>query len=152
MKLCLLYGTVTGNAEMLCEDIETELGEGYQTEIKDMGEVTPADLDPAVFYMFITSTHGNGDVPETAAAFTESLEQEKPDLGAIHFAIFGLGDMVFSETFAHGSKIVMELMQGCGATMVGERGIHDASSADLPEDIAVPWARDILSQLQAKAA
>jgi flavodoxin len=152
MKIGLLYGTVTGNAEMLCEDIEADLGPNFQCEIQDLGDVQPADLDPGVFYMIITSTHGNGDVPETVAPFTETLESAKPDLSGIRFAIFGLGDMVFAETFAHGSLRVMEHMLACGATMVGERGTHDASAPELPEDVAVPWAHGIVAQLSAEAA
>ncbi|MEO0830592.1 MAG: flavodoxin domain-containing protein, partial [Pseudomonadota bacterium] len=122
MKIGFLYGTETGNSEMLCEDIEEDIGSSFECEIQNMGEVVPSELDPEVFYMIVTSTHGNGDLPAQAAPFADALEEEKPDLSHIRFAIFGLGDMVFEETFAHGSKRVMELMLACGAVMVGERG------------------------------
>ena len=152
MKLALLYGTETGNAEMLCEDIEAELGAGFECQIEDLGKVDPMGLDPEQFYIFVTSTYGNGDLPQTAAPFADKMAEEKPDLTGIRFAIFGLGDMVFAQTFAHGSKILMELLIERGAEMVGERGIHDASSAELPEDIALPWVHGIMAQLNAKAA
>ncbi len=152
MKLGLLFGTETGNSEMLCEDIEIELGDSFDCELQNMGDVDPAALDPDVFYIIVTSTHGNGDLPAAAAPFVDALEENKPDLSAIRFAIFGLGDMVFAETFAHGSKKTMEMMLECGATMVGERGIHDASTTEPPEDTALPWVHEIIAKLNVEAA
>ena len=134
---------------MVCEDIEAEL-DGVECTISPMADVTPADLDADTLYMFVTSTYGTGDLPSSAQPFYEALEGV--DLSHVRFAVFGLGDMVFSDTFAFGSKILMERLLECKAHMIGERGIHDASSADMPEDIAVPWAQGVLAEMQAKAA
>lgn len=152
MKLHFLYGTETGNAEMLCEDIEADLGAGFDVTISSMGDVDPGSLDAETFYFIVTSTYGNGDFPATAVAFPDALEAEKPDLAHVRFAIFGLGDMVFAETFNHGSERLMNMMLARGAKMIGERGLHDASGLDLPEDLALPWAQGVLAQLQAQAA
>ncbi len=152
MKLHFLYGTETGNAEMLCEDIEADFGAGFDITISNMGEVDPKTLEADTFYFIVTSTYGNGDFPATAAAFPDALEADNPKLGHVRFAIFGLGDMVFAETFNHGSERLMNMLIERGAQMVGERGLHDASGLDLPEDLALPWAQDILSRLQAQAA
>lgn len=152
MNLHFLYGTETGTSEILCEDIEAEIGDGFETTVTSLGDVDPADLDGETFYIIVTSTYGTGDLPMSAQPFFDKLESAKPDLSKVRFAIFGLGDMVFSETFAFGSKILMEKLVECGARMVGERGIHDASSPDLPEDVAVPWAQEIMGLAQAEAA
>lgn len=152
MDIHFLFGTETGTAEILCEDIEADLGDGFTCTHSSLADVDPTDLSGDIFYMIVTSTFGNGDLPMAAQPFYDKLAAEKPDLSHVRFAIFGLGDMVFSETFAFGSKILMEQMLERGAKMVGERGIHDASSPDLPEDIAVPWAQEIVGQAQAAAA
>ena len=152
MDICFLYGTETGSSEMLCEDIEAEIGAGITSQIQSLADVTPDDLDSETFYFFVTSTYGSGDLPVTAQPFAEALEQKKPDLSHVQFAIFGLGDMVFEDTFAHGSMLLMDKLLACGARMVGERDIHDASGHDMPEDLAVPWAHEVLSQLNAAAA
>lgn len=152
MNIHFLYGTETGSAEMLCEDLELELGEAVSSTIDNMGEVDPASLDGDTFYVFVTSTYGTGDLPMAAQPFYDKLESEKPDLSKVRFAIFGLGDMVFAETFAFGSRILMEKLIEQGAVMVGDRGIHDASSADLPEDVAGPWLKSIVGEVGAKAA
>ncbi|MEJ6393592.1 flavodoxin domain-containing protein [Gymnodinialimonas sp. 2305UL16-5] len=152
MNIQFLYGTETGTAEILCEDIEADLGDGYSCTVTSLADVDPTEMNGDAFYIIVSSTYGNGDLPMAAQPFYDKLDAKKPDLSKVRFAIFGLGDMVFSETFAFGSKLLMEKLLECGAKMVGERGIHDASSPDMPEDIAVPWAQEIMGQLQAEAA
>jgi MioC protein len=34
-----------------------------------------------------------------------------------------------------------------GAKQVGERGLFDASTGEMPEDLAIPWLRDILEAI-----
>ncbi len=147
MKLHFLYGTETGNAEMLCDDICDSLEDGFETEVSSIGDVMPQELDAGTFYVIVCSTYGSGDVPPAATAFSNALESQKPDLQGLRFAIFGLGDMVFGETFAQGSQTLMEQMIACKAQLVGERGIHDASGFDMPEDVGLPWFQGIVTQL-----
>jgi len=137
---------------MLCEDIEIELGDGFDCHIASLSDVDPSKLDPEWFYVFVTSTYGNGDLPTLALPFEDALKEGKPDLSGIRFAIFGLGDMVFAETFNHGSMKLAEMLSAQGATQIGERGVHDASSSDMPEDIAVPWIVSIIENLSQRAA
>ena len=152
MKIGLYYGSETGNSEMLCEDIEAELGDGYECHIASLAEVDAAALEKETFYVFVTSTYGNGDLPSTALPFEESLTQGKPDLTGIRYAIFGLGDQVFAETYNQGSEKLAAMLTELGARQVGERGLHDASSIDMPEDIALPWVTGILAAFEAQAA
>lgn len=152
MKIGLLYGTETGNAELLCDDIEAEIGSGYDCTITSLADISPSDLNPDTFYIFVVSTYGNGDLPSGAAKFFDEVNERKPNLSSICFAIFGLGDMVFDHTFAQGSEKLAELLIECKAKMIGERGIHDASSPEMPEDIGLPWVEGILSEMMAEAA
>lgn len=147
MNIGLYYGSETGNSEILCEDIEAELGDGYSCDIQSLADVDPAALDKDWFYIFVTSTYGNGDLPSTALPFEEALTKGKPDLTGLRFALFGLGDQVFAETFNHGSKKLGEMLIGQGAVQVGERGLHDASGFEMPEDVALPWVRTIMDQI-----
>lgn len=151
MKIHFLYGTETGNAEMLCEDIEADLGDGFDCEITSLADITPAELTRDVLYVIVCSTYGSGDVPATARDFSDALDA-RPDLEGIRFAVFGLGDMVFAETFAQGSDRLMKQMLACKATMIGTRCIHDASVGDMPEDVGLPWFHGILAELNEKAA
>jgi len=152
MKVGIFYGSETGNSEMLCEDIETELGAGFDCDIQSLADVDPAAMQTDTFYILVTSTYGNGDLPSTALPFEEALTTGKPDLTGVRFAIFGLGDMVFAETFNHGSMKLADMMAAQGAVQVGERGLHDASGFDMPEDIALPWVQGIVGLMTADKA
>ena len=152
MNVGLYYGSETGNSEMLCEDIEAELGEGFTCDIQSLADVDPAALDKSWFYIFVTSTYGNGDLPSTALPFEAALTGDTPDLKGLRFAIFGLGDQVFAETFNHGSKKLAEMLVAQGAVQVGERGLHDASGFEMPEDNALPWVQGIMDQIAADKA
>lgn len=152
MKIELLYATETGNAEMLCDDFEEALGGDYECEIQNMGEVDPTSLNKDSFYIFVASSYGSGDLPASAVSFYDRLAAEKPDLTGLRFAIFGLGDMVFDATFNQGSERLMTALLESKAQMVGERGIYDASSGELPEDIGLPWLDTIKPELPAIAA
>ena len=111
--------------------------------------MAPESLSSDEFYVLVTSTFGSGDLPANAQVFYDKLSRAKPDLSAVKFASFGLGDRSFGDTYNGGSKQLMEKMLELGAQMVGERGMFDASGADMPEDVAVPWLRDVMSRAAA---
>ena len=152
MNISLLYGTESGNSEMLCDDLKDELDAAHDVEIVSFADLSPNDLHSSKLYIMITSTHGNGDLPAAAAQFADSLETGKPDLAGISFAIFGLGDRVFEETFNQGSERLMNCMLEQQATQIGERGLHDASTGEMPEAIALPWLETCLASLMLEAA
>lgn len=150
MRLEFLHGTETGTAEIVCEDLDAAVS-GVETAIHSLEDVDPSALEADPLYIIVCSTFGSGDLPTTAEPFVDKLNATKPDLSHVRFAIFGLGDRTFGETFNQGSEKLMEALIACKAKMVGERGIADASSADMPEEVAVPWLEDILQKAAAQA-
>ena len=149
MRINLLYGTETGNAEMLCEDIEASLTAKHEVTITNLEDATQGDLTAQGVYIFVCSTYGDGDLPASAIDFGEMMEADKPDLSAMTFSIFGLGDMDYEETYNNGSQRLLDLLTGCGATQHGPRGLYDASSGKPPEDSALPWVAARLAELSA---
>ena len=143
MKITILYGTETGNAEMLADDIASHL-KAHETETANLSDFSPDDFEATVVYLFVCSTYGDGELPASAKPFGAAMDVRKPDLSAVRFAVFGLGDSEYEETFNHGSKRIMELMEAAGAKRIGDRVTHDASGSDMAEDIALPWADDIV--------
>lgn len=149
MNIHFLYGSQSGTAEILCDNMVDSLSDGFEGKVSSLDEVDPADLDAETFYILVSATFGSGQVPDSAQKFLENLEERKPDLSHVRFAIFGLGDRTFGETFNNGSNLLMTQMLACNAQMVGERGLHDASAVALPQKVALPWLKDILTQIAA---
>lgn len=145
MKISIFYGTETGNAEMLAEDLKMALDHEHDVMCSNLSDIDPSDLSTRSFHIFVCSTYGDGELPASAVPFVEKLSNSDFDLSQIQFAIFGLGDSEYAETFAYGPKTLTESLSQKGATQAGPLGIHDASSGELAEDIALPWLREIIA-------
>lgn len=143
----IFFGTETGNAELVAEDIATELSErGFQVECIDMANVEVEALCQEVFFIVVCSSYGDGELPHSAQPLFAALEEKSPDLTGCSFASFGLGDS-FYETFNAGVKIIEDKLISLGATMIGTRGVHDASEGTIPTDQAIAWVEQELSPL-----
>lgn len=147
MDIAILFGTETGNAEMLADDIATALEDTHETRVANLQDTAPDDLRAATLNIIVCSSYGDGDLPASAMPFADRVQADTPDLSNVRFAMFGLGDAEYAETFGHGSMKLADLLMARGAELTGERLVHDASGDDLPEDMAVPWAEEIVSQL-----
>jgi MioC protein len=152
----ILVGTMTGTAEIVAQDVRDVIAAtGREAEILQMD-----DLDPSVFnrpgvFLFCCSTYGQGDVPDNAMKFYDSVGQQGPDLGHVRYGVFALGDRTYTDTFCHGGKRFDELMARLKATRLGDVMRHDASAGTVPEVVATEWIRTWLEALgtaEAKAA
>ncbi|UFS59155.1 flavodoxin domain-containing protein [Subtercola endophyticus] len=151
MKFVILYGTESGNAETVADDLVDELSADNEVESIDMTDAELDTLTPDAFFLVVCSTHGDGGLPASAVPFAELLDAERPDLTGIRYAMFGLGDSSY-ETYSRGSERIDERLAALGAIRVGEYGRHDASDGSLPNDTALEWARDLVSTLDDVAA
>ena len=148
----ILVGTMTGTAELVADEIVDVLeGKGAEPEIVLMDDLTAASVEPGL-YVIVTSTYGQGDVPDNAQAFYDSLESAKPDLSSVRYGVFGLGDRTYMQTFNFGGKKFDAMFEGLGAKRIGERVEHDASSGDLPEDMAADWTEEWYALATAESA
>ncbi|MEO1538217.1 MAG: flavodoxin family protein [Pseudomonadota bacterium] len=145
MKISLLYGTETGNTEMLCEDLQDHLAADHDVTTANLEDTDPADLTAETFYLFVCSTYGEGDLPQSAIPFVDTLKSSGTDLSGIRFGVFGFGDSTYTATYNNGSVVLMTALTDAGATVLGERGLHDASGLEDPIDIAIPWAEAVLA-------
>ena len=138
----ILFGTETGNAEMVADELLAALEPfGITGEVHSMGDYPVEDLRGQQMVILITSTYGEGDLPDTAIPFFEALTQRKPDLSSTRFAAFGLGDSSY-DTYNNGIATLIEAVTDLGATQIGETGRHDAESGLDPCDTATTWARE----------
>lgn len=151
MKIAILYGTETGNAEMLAEDVAAHLDGDHDVSCANLADTDPTALEPDAFHLVICSTYGDGELPASAQPFADALAEKAPDLSAIRFAVFGLGDMEYPDTFNGGSAEICRILTEHGARQVGARVVHDASGPDMPEDLALPWADAVVAEALAGA-
>ena len=150
IRITILVGTMTGTAQLCAQEMELALDDGdtaVQTLLMD-------GLDSAAFsregvFLICTSTYGQGDVPDNARALYEDLQKKRPDLSHVRYGVFGLGDRTYAETFNYGGKRFDDILAELGATRVGERHQHDASSGVLPEETALEWCQAWVEKIRA---
>lgn len=142
MRVVVLYGTESGNAELVADDLADALADRAACEVTDMGDGR-IDFCRDALYLVICSTHGDGELPSGAEPFAAALDEERPDLAGVRYAMFGLGDSTY-DTYSRGSELIDQRLAALGARRLGRYGRHDASSRDVPSDLAIEWAIEAL--------
>jgi MioC protein len=142
--ITILVGTMTGNAEYAAEDMQKILEKefGHDVEFLLMDKLEPDVFARDGVFLICTSTYGTGDVPENAMHLYEALCTRRPDLSNVRYAVFGLGDSTYDETYNYGGKSFDDILTELGAQRLGERAKHDASSAVPAEDYGRDWVRE----------
>ncbi len=149
MRITILIGTMTGTAQLCAQEMELALGdEDTQIEALLMDGLDASVFEREGAFLICTSTYGQGDVPDNARGLYEDLQAKRPDLSKVRYGVFGLGDRTYAETFNYGGKRFDDILTELGATRVGDRYKHDASSGVLPEEMAVEWCQQWAAKLQ----
>ena len=140
MKVPLLVGTMTGTAQLVAQELELVWDDGeVQVETLLMDKLDASVFKREGVFLIVTSTYGQGDVPDNAKGLYEDLKAKRPDLSRLRYGVFGLGDRTYAETFNFGGKRFDDILGELGARRIGERVQHDASSGVLPEEMAAEW-------------
>lgn len=148
-NILILVATMTGTALMAAEDIADYCNNNnIKTRILEMDNIDIKELvDSKSPVLICSSTYGQGDVPDNAQKFFNTLKEKSPNLSHIKYALFGLGDMTYRDTFAYGGKKFADLLKNLNAIQLGDAFYHDASDGTLPEEVAVEWFKDNIIKL-----
>jgi MioC protein len=149
MDIEILVGTMTGNAEIVAQEIELTYGSAeVRITVTRMDDLRPDVFEHDSVFLICTSTYGSGDVPDNAQDFFEALQKHKPDLSQVRYGVLGLGDRTFQDTFNFGGRKFDSLLESLGAQRIGERATLDASDGSMPEEVAVPWMATWLDEVR----
>ncbi|MGC2942163.1 cytochrome P450 [Brevibacterium sp. FAM 24638] len=147
VPVTILFGTESGNAELVAEELGGMLGQLEDVEVSDLATTSADDFNPERFYLLVCSTYGDGEVPSSAKQFYSGLRDLKPELNGVRFAVFGMGDASYTKTYSRGSELLTEALEVRGATRVGEYGRHDAGGPVPATEAALDWAEGVLTSI-----
>ncbi len=145
-RMVILFGTESGNAEMVAEELAADAQNQREAVVHDMTDYEVTSMTADEFYVIVCSTHGDGELPAGARPFLEGLTSLRPNLAGVRYAMFGLGDSTY-DTYSQGSEHIDTLLTELGAHRVGVYGRHDASDGSLPNDDALAWVRQLYEHL-----
>jgi sulfite reductase (NADPH) flavoprotein alpha-component len=143
----VLFGTQTGTAEALADQLvagATARGLGGRASALD--DVTPEQLAGMSHVLVVTSTYGEGEMPDNAGLFWDAIQASTvPRLEGLQYAVLGLGDTSYDE-FCQAGKLLDTRFEQLGATRV-----HDRVDCDVDyEDPAALWTAAVLDRIAAE--
>jgi len=141
--LNILWASQTGNAEALAEKFADQLRESWTINLQAMNDYSVEKLAQDKHAIFITSTFGDGDAPDTGGDFWGQLSSDTaPNLAHLEFALLALGDSNYDQFCGHGKKLFARL-QALGAKPLTERVDCD-TDFDTP---SIEWFAKLNEQL-----
>ncbi|MEN0140617.1 MAG: sulfite reductase subunit alpha [Rhodococcus sp. (in: high G+C Gram-positive bacteria)] len=137
----VLYGSQTGNAEGVAEDAAAAArSHGFAPVVSALDDVDMDALAAMQRVLVVTSTYGEGEMPDNAELFWQALAAETaPRLETTDFAVLALGDTGY-DGYCQAGKMIDTRLEQLGAHRVTPRVDCDVDY----EDAAAAWVADTL--------
>lgn len=142
-RLTVLYGSQTGNAKRLAEDLGRRASAaGLAVRVVRADAYATRELKQERLLYVVISTQGDGEPPDDSRALVEFLAGARvPKLEALHYAVLGLGDSSYPNFCAIGRQLDERF------AALGAQRLLPAGEADVDlETVAHPWLEHALQQ------
>lgn len=119
---------------------------GQPAVVKSFADIEAADLTSAGRVLFIASTTGEGDAPDSASGFVRKVMRGQADLSAVRYGLLSLGDRTYAEFCGFGRALEAWLESA------GARSLFDAVEVDNGDAAAIRHWQGELSRLTGSVA
>ena len=149
VPLTILYGTQTGSAATLAKKVAAAAkNRALRARVIDMAKYATLDLASEPNLLIITSTYGEGEMPDNAQSFWQALSAASaPALPKTKFSVLALGDTNYAK-FCQAGKDFDARLEALGATRLHPRVDCDV---DYDEPFAA-WMDAVLGTFATAAA
>jgi sulfite reductase (NADPH) flavoprotein alpha-component len=143
-SLRILYGTQTGNAEGVANDAAAAAkSQGFDVTVSGLDEIELDEFAGLKYVLIVTSTYGEGEMPDNAELFWEALAADvAPRLESVSFGVLALGDTGY-DGFCQAGKLFDMRLEQLGAQRVLQRVDCDVDY----ETDAAEWIQHALTAL-----
>ncbi|HEY5812391.1 MAG TPA: flavodoxin domain-containing protein [Terrimicrobiaceae bacterium] len=146
--LLFLFGSQTGSSEGLARRFAKEAKKvGFETRVVGMEGYSTVDFTKEKRLILITSTYGDGEMPDNAQAFWEYLKNgTAPRLENLEYSVLALGDRNYVQFCQAGKAFDMRLEQ------LGARRMHPRVDCDVDyESISAEWFGGLMKSMESAA-
>ena len=146
LNIAVLFATQSGTSERLAKKLVKELKQqGHAPELASLDTYTTASLAEQTHALVLASTYGEGDPPDGAQAFAESLHLlSAPRLDNLRYAVFALGDTSYEHFCKFGADLDARFY-ALGGTRLCDR-VDSGVDVDEPFE---QWKYSVLTSLSA---
>lgn len=142
--ILFLFGSQTGTSEGIARRFAKETKKrGFETRVLSMEDYATLDLTKEQHLALITSTYGDGEMPDNAQAFWTFLSApEAPQLAGLNFSVLALGDKNYPQFCEAGVLFDRRLAE------LGAKRLNDRVDCDVEyEEPAEAWFQSFLAKL-----
>jgi len=145
-QVSIVVGSVYGTASFVGEELQAALEEaGHGVTRSESAGIEAITAEGLEVLIAVTSSTGAGDLPENIAPFFAALLNQWPRIDHLGFAVVGLGDTTFGDTFNGAAKTLDRQLAEMGARRLAGPLLLDACETVNPERDALPWVLDLLN-------
>ncbi|MCT2385799.1 sulfite reductase subunit alpha [Erwinia pyrifoliae] len=147
-QLHILFGSQTGNAEALAQSAaRAARAKGLVPVVQSLDEVDIDVFATMRHVLVITSTYGEGEMPDNAQLFWRAISASTaPRLEQMHFAVLAIGDTGYDGFCQAGKFIDMRLEQ------LGAKRVYERIDCDIDfEEPSNAWLDQSMPQFAASA-
>jgi MioC protein len=138
-KIAVMVGSVYGAAQYVAEEALPLLaGQGHEVKLYEEAKLDDVLAFNADIWLVITSTTGQGDIPDNLLPFYLDVQNRFPLLTGKRFAVIALGDSSYDTFCGAGEQLRALLLEIQGAELAPMLRI-DAGETLEPESLALPW-------------
>ncbi|WP_068315413.1 diflavin oxidoreductase [Polycladidibacter hongkongensis] len=144
LSVNVLYGTQTGNSEMVAEEIgEALTAAGMSPTVACLDDIALEDFAAMEQVLIVISTYGEGEMPDNAQLFWDALKAtDAPRVEAMRFAVLALGDTGYDGFCEAGKQMDLRLEQ------LGAKRLYPRKDCDVDfEAPAEEWTNGVLEKL-----
>ena len=119
---------------------------GQAAQVKSFADIGASDLTTAARVLFIASTTGEGDGPDSAAGFVRKVMKAQADLRGVRYGLLSLGDRTYAEFCGFGRALDGWLKSA------GAQSLFDPVEVDNGDAAAIRHWQGELSRLTGSVA
>eukprot|EP01062_Namystynia_karyoxenos_P027986 TRINITY_DN212_c0_g2_i1.p1 TRINITY_DN212_c0_g2~~TRINITY_DN212_c0_g2_i1.p1 ORF type:complete len:724 (+),score=257.53 TRINITY_DN212_c0_g2_i1:98-2173(+) len=128
-RLAILFASQTGTAESYARSLGKQAKNmGFRVKVEDLMDYDTTNLASEGFAVFVVSTYGEGEPPDSSRDFYDWLHEPARNAGedysGLRYAVFGLGDTQYKH-FCQMGKDVDARMEAIGAQRLCDLGTGD---------------------------
>ncbi|BBY66071.1 diflavin oxidoreductase [Mycolicibacterium helvum] len=143
-SLIIGYASDMGTAEYIAVQLaEAVTALGIDVTETELNDIAPDDVAAASHFIVVSSTFGEGEVPDNGAVFWEELSASEARLDHLGYAVLALGDSSY-DLFCNAGRIFDARLAELGARPLAERVEFDCYR----EGDARGWIADIAKMIE----
>ncbi len=147
-NIAVLVGSVYGAAIELAEHVTDELNnKGQSAVLYDDVSLDRILAQAPKTWLIVTSTTGQGDMPDNIIDLFEQMKAQLPDLSGSQFAVAAMGDSSYVDSYCGAGKAFDELMKSLSAKSLTDILEIDACETSDPVSFSQAWLDELLLKI-----